>query len=358
VPPRKNTPRPWTAAEIQTAEAMRGKHTVREISETLGRPQSSVSNLLHRPGRMEAARLRLTGAPQPASRLTKGLGASHKVPSGISKRLGIPAPEEHATRKSGARGTPPSGASGTLEPVLIVADAHRPYHSPVWWDLLMQVGRWLKPAHLVIIGDFADFYAVSDHDKHPDRANRMDEELADVDAGLDELDSLGARDKLYIEGNHEDRLRRYLMKNPALAGVVSTEKLLKLRERGWEFVPYKRHAARGKVHFTHDVGSAGRNAVFRALDTYQTSVVHGHTHRMQMVVEGTAVGGCKISASFGWGGNVEAVDYMNLARARASWALGFGVGYLEPISGFCYLQAIPVIESTVCVNGTLFRASA
>jgi UDP-2,3-diacylglucosamine pyrophosphatase LpxH len=221
----------------------------------------------------------------------------------------------------------------------------------------LQVGRFLRPQHVVIIGDFADFYSVSDHDKDPDRANRMDAELAEVETCLDALDALGARDKLYIEGNHEDRLRRYLQKNPALARVVSTEKLLKLRERGWEFVPYKRHAARGAVHFTHDVGAAGRNAVFKALDTYQHSVVSGHTHRFQYIVEGSAVGECKLSATFGWGGDVEQVDYMNLARARKDWALGFGIGYLEPSSGFVYLVPVPIVHATCVVSGRLFRAA-
>jgi predicted phosphodiesterase len=331
--------RAWTGAEVATAKAMRGKHTDREIGEAINRTACAVRNMWKRLERTPRENVR---------------GRPVKVPAaspGVASRLGVG--EKQPTIKP----KQVDSSSPALEPILIVSDAHRPYHSKVWWDLLMQVGRALKPKHLVIIGDFADFYSVSDHDKAPERANRMDAELADVDQGLDELDSLGATDKLYIEGNHEDRLRRHLMKNPALARVVSTEKLLKLKERGWEFVPYKRHASRGAVHFTHDVGASGRNAVFRALDTYQTSVVFGHTHRLQVVVEGTAVGGCKLSASFGWGGDVEAVDYMNLARARASWALGFGVGYLEPTSGFCYLQAIPVIGGTVCVNGRIFRAA-
>jgi hypothetical protein len=85
LPPRKNGPRPWTAAEIQTAEAMRGKHTVREISETLGRPQSSVSNLLHRPGRMEAARLRLTDAPSVSHKA--GDGDRAEVTGPVSERI-------------------------------------------------------------------------------------------------------------------------------------------------------------------------------------------------------------------------------------------------------------------------------
>jgi len=244
-----------------------------------------------------------------------------------------------------------------LDPVLIVSDAHIPYHSRIWWDLLLQVARDLRPRHLVIIGDFADFYAVSDHDKSPERANRFDEELEEVEKHLDELDALGASDKLYIEGNHEDRLRRYLMKNPALARVVTTEKLLRLKERGWEFVPYKRHAQRGAIHYTHDVGVAGRNAIFRALDTYQHSVVTGHSHRLQYVVEGNAVGDCKLSAAFGCGLDIESVEYTNLARARKDWALGFGVGYADPSSGFTYLVPIPVVHSTVCVNGRLYRAA-
>jgi predicted phosphodiesterase len=346
VPPRKNGPRPWTAAEIQTAEAMRGKHTVREISETLGRPQSSVSNLLNRPERMEAARERASESPK-ASRVSPGIG----------KRLGITATPETVGRKSPTGATAHSGASVTLEPVLIVSDAHIPYHSTVWWDLLMQVGRFLKPVHIVIIGDFGDFYSVSDHDKDPEKANKLDWELSEVDKHLDQLDALGARDKLYIEGNHEDRLRRHLMKNPQLARVVSTEKLLRLRERGWEFVPYKEHSARGALHYTHDVGSSGRNAVFRALDLYQHSVVTGHTHRLQYIVEGNAVGDVKLSCMFGWGGDINHIDYANRAKSRKDWALGMGIGYFDPASGYSYLVPVPVVHSTCMVNGKLFRAA-
>jgi hypothetical protein len=348
MPARKNAPRPWTAAEIQTAEAMRGKHTVREIAETLVRPQSSVSNLLNRPERMSAAK----------ARASNSLKVNH-VSSGIHERLGvIPAPEEHATRKSGARGTPPSGESGTLEPMLIVPDVHRPYHSKVGWNLLMQVGRFLKPKHLIVIGDFADFYSCSSHDKDPSRANRLEEELVDVDEGLNDLDSLGAEHKEYVEGNHENRSWRQIIKHsPSLAGLVTTEKLLKLKERGWAFTPYKRHTSLGAVHYTHDVGSSGRNATFKVLDTYQHSAVTGHAHRMQYIVEGNAVGEVKLSAMFGWLGDVDQVDYMHVANARKNWCLGFGVGYYDPSSGFSYLVPVPIVHSTCMVNGRLFRAA-
>jgi hypothetical protein len=77
-----------------------------------------------------------------------------------------------------------------------------------------------------------------------------------------------------------------------------------------------------------------------------------------MIVEGTATGECKLSATFGWGGDVEQVDYMNLAKARKDWALGLGVGYLDSSSGYVYLVPVPVVHGTCVVNGRLFRSSA
>jgi hypothetical protein len=345
VSPARRTGRVWTAAEIQTALSMRGKHTVREISETLGRPQSSVSNLLNRPERMDAALRR------PESKYAE-------VPTrGIRERLGISdAPLTRPETPPKSTRQPPS--VDTLEPILIVSDAHRPYHSRVWWDLLMQVGRALKPKHLVVIGDFADFYSCSSHDKDPRRSNRLEDELADVDEGMNDLDSLGAQHKKFVEGNHENRLWREIIKHsPSLAGLVSTERLLKLKERGWEFTPYKRHTSLGAVHYTHDVGSSGRNAAFKVLDTYQHSAVSGHAHRMQYIVEGNAVGEVKLSCMFGWGGDVDQVDYMHIAKARKDWCLGFGVGYYDPSSGYSYLVPVPVVHGTCMVNGRLFRAA-
>lgn len=243
------------------------------------------------------------------------------------------------------------------ETVLIVPDTHRPFHNVKAWALFMKVARALKPQHLVIIGDFADCYSVSDHDKDPEHALRFAEEIADVNDGLDELDALRAKHKYYIEGNHEDRVRRYVMKHPELKNVLTIPRLFNLTQRGWRYTPYKHHTKIGKVHFTHDVGVASRGAIFRSLDLYQHSVITGHTHRLMYVVEGTALGDePKVAASFGWLGDVDAIDYMHRAKANASWALGFGVGTLEPKTGHIYFTPVPILpDYSCCVNGTVYR---
>lgn len=250
-----------------------------------------------------------------------------------------------------------NAAPTELQPILIVPDTHRPFHDTRAWDVLMQVGQKLKPQHIVCIGDFADFYSVSSHSKDPARTSKLQDELADVHEGLDELDALGAPSKYFVEGNHEDRLRRYLQdKAPELFGVVGIPEVLQLKDRGWTYVPYKSDVRIGKMHFTHDVGVAGRTATFKALDTYQHSIVTGHSHRLQYVVEGNAVGEFKLSAQFGWLGDRTKVDYMHRANVNKNWALGFGAGYIAPDTGIVYLTPVPIINYTAVWNGELFSA--
>ncbi len=243
-----------------------------------------------------------------------------------------------------------------LRRLLIIPDTHRPYHSKKAWALMLKVAKAFKPDILVSIGDLADFYSVSSHSKDPDRVHSLDEEVADVNIGLDELDALGASEKHFIAGNHEDRLARYLRdKAPELFGVISIPALFRLRERGWTYTPYKDHRRIGKVHFTHDVGVAGRNSTFKALDTYQHSVITGHAHRMQYVVEGNAVGECKVSAQFGWLGDASKIDYMHRANVAKNWALGFGIGYVDDRTGLVYLTPVPIVNGTCVVEGKLYE---
>lgn len=247
-----------------------------------------------------------------------------------------------------------------LQTILIFGDVHRPFHSERAWNLFLKVGKALKPHRLICMGDFIDAYSVSSHSKDPRRALQMDTEIEDALKGLDELDALGAKEKDFIAGNHSDRLQRYLQdKAPELFSLIDIPKLLKLEERGWSYTPYKSHMKVGKMHFTHDVGSSGRNATFKALDTYQHSICTGHSHRLQFIVEGNMLGEVKLSAQFGWLGDSSKVDYMHRANVLKNWALGFGYGYHDLSTDLVYLTPVPIIVSndvySCMVNGTIYR---
>jgi hypothetical protein len=218
-----------------------------------------------------------------------------------------------------------------------------------------------KPDMLVVQGDLADFYKISRFSKSGDRSLTFKDEVDDCNVALDDLDSLGAAEKLFVEGNHENRLVAYLSdKAPDLFEYLSVQELLKLKERNWDFLPYKESTQIGKLWVTHDAGFVGRYAVFRTADTFQHSVVTAHTHRLCYMVEGNATGEHFVSASFGWMGDVTKVDHMHRVKALRDWTLGFGTGLLDEKTGIVYLTPHPIINvgkaHSVVVAGKEYRA--
>lgn len=243
-----------------------------------------------------------------------------------------------------------------LRRVLFVPDTHRPYHDKRAWALLLKAAEAFKPDVIVVLGDFADFYAVSDHDKNPNRIRLLDLEIEDVNTGLDQLDELGASEKVFVKGNHENRLERYLIRRaPELFNMVKVEDLFQLKDRGWKCVEYRDHAKIGKISVTHDVGSAGPYADHRVVADFQGNVAIGHTHMIGYCVVGSARGDTHVGAMFGWLGDIKQVDYMHRIKAMRGWALGFGVGYMEE-NGNTHLRPCPIVNYSVVIDGKLFKA--
>ncbi len=244
-----------------------------------------------------------------------------------------------------------------IERVGILPDTHAPFHSERAWKLAMKVMRAHKPHTLVHMGDLADFFSVSSHSKDPTRVNTLAEELTVVRELRAEMDSLGAKTKIFIAGNHEDRLQRYLQdKAPELFGLVDADKLIELSVNGWKVVPYKQHTKLGKLHLVHDTGQGGKYTTTRALDTFQASVVIGHHHALQYVVMGDARGGHQVGAQFGWLGSFDDVDYMHKVKAKRNWAHACGVGWHNTQTGYVYLQPVPFVNGTANFNGKVYRA--
>lgn len=242
-----------------------------------------------------------------------------------------------------------------LEKILFVPDTHIPYHDKKAWELMLEAMKSFKPDHVIVGGDFIDNYAVSSHNKNPNRSLLLEQEVNDTKKELDRLKALGAKNNVFVSGNHEDRLERYLMtKAPELFNFISTDKVLELKQKGFKYIPYKETYKLGKLNVTHDTGTAGLYAHYKALDVYQHNIVINHTHRIGYTVQGSATNDRHVAAMFGWLGDVEQVDYMHKVKARKDWSLGFGIGYLDPKTGNVYLVPIPIVNYTCLVEGKLY----
>jgi metallophosphoesterase superfamily enzyme len=241
--------------------------------------------------------------------------------------------------------------------ILVVPDVHCPYHHERAWRTMIAAAREYKPTHIVILGDLVDCFQVSDHERTLARGMSLKDELSVAGTLLDDLDSLGASTKYFLQGNHEKRIERYLAnKAPELVGLVSLEDSLRLDERGWKWVPYRRDVRLGKVYFCHDAGYAGVNAVRQTRARYEGNVVLGHVHRAATVFEGDARGQAHFGLCPGWLGDPDslAVDYTSSIQKRREWQHGFAVGELLA-DDTVHMRVVPIVNGTCVLNGKVVR---
>lgn len=173
------------------------------------------------------------------------------------------------------------------------------------FDVLSKFIMDERPEHIVIMGDYLTFQCLSAWDKNKRRAMEGQRYLLEMEAGNEGLDRMlkdmneynekRKRNRkaqynpelIYINGNHEDRLDRYLETEPTFDGVVGVEKDLALRERGFTFIPYRTYHWINDIGFTHIPFNkvreiSGVDITRKASMVTVKSCVFGHTHELHI----------------------------------------------------------------------------
>ena len=170
---------------------------------------------------------------------------------------------------------------------LVASDIHFPYEDAAAYAIFLAVAKALQPDILVLLGDIMDCYAVSAHDKDPNRATPASfrDELLYTRTRLGELrDLLPNARIIYKEGNHETRLKRYIVKNAAaisnLKAITLTE-LLDLGSLNIEWIDNEARLRIGKLWHIHgnEVAGAGMSPARLKYTRMQCSVIFGHHHQ-------------------------------------------------------------------------------
>ena len=216
----------------------------------------------------------------------------------------------------------------------------------------MAAARVLRPHTIVFLGDFADFMSVSFHPRTLGvRGYTLEEEVAAVNARLDEIQALGATRVVFCKGNHEYRLERYLSeKAPELFGLVDGG-ALPVRRARVECVEYRHHPKIGKMHFTHDVGHAGIYAHRQSRMAYEGNVVIGHVHRCSMEVAGTSRGPSHVGIALGWLGDKEG-DRLHARGEGRPVDTRFRHRLPRRDTGNVHVVPIPIVDYRCVVEGT------
>ena len=137
------------------------------------------------------------------------------------------------------------------------------------------------------LGDVYDMNVISAHNKGRLKLVEGQRLSADFDAGnayLRQHHEAAGRPKEFhlIEGNHENRIERYIQVLPELDGIVNLEKNIPKFVKVTKFWTDHELLNVGKATFIHGINTGSRQ-VATALRDYGTNVFMGHTHRRELL---------------------------------------------------------------------------
>lgn len=294
-----------------------------------------------------------------------------RLPEPIAEPLRYPKLHRAAPRR---RRKPP-------ECVLVVPDSQNgyrrapdgtlvPLHDRRAWDLAVQAAQRLQPDVIVLLGDMLDLAPWSCRWPTPlELVDTTQPALAELHWWLRRLRRAAADARIiYLEGNHEDRIRRALVERvPEAEGLhaigadnpaLSVPTLLDLSKLHVEYVgPY---GARTwlwqdsdnplRIYHGDDHASGGGATVAKVLRKAHHSSIFGHVHRCE--VAWRAVHGPHgIRRIFALTpGTIARVDgVVPAAVAEVDWQQGLGV--IRRSGGRVLPSVVPIEDGECCLDG-------
>ncbi len=230
---------------------------------------------------------------------------------------------------------------------VVLNDIQLPFQDRRVLDLVLNFTNDLKPYGVILNGDITDCYPISDFVRCPGSHTDIMLEVKASEQLMKRLVTI--EKKVWIGGNHEDRMRRYQWKRiPELANHpdLTFPGLFHLDDHGFEWLEYGDVFMLGKLMVTHGnlVSKHSAWSGKMTFEKYGTSVMVGHTHRLGVYykrdirgVHGAWENGCLCSLT------PEYVRYPD-------WQQGFSVVHVEP-NGFFSVQQIPILPGPSFMYG-------
>lgn len=228
--------------------------------------------------------------------------------------------------------------------VMIVSDHQLPFVDERLLKAQMQFMADFRPHDLIINGDFIDCYEISDFDHDPRRQFTIGDELRMAEGILYDFGKrLAQGGKMYfVEGNHEERLRRYVWRHAgALVDIVpDLDTLLNLDKHCAGTVPYGKAIDYLGYTITHGnyVSQYSAYTAKRHADRYRSSGCNGHTHRMGSYSFTDGKGRSHTWDEIGCACRID-LEYV---RGIANWQQGFQTGVV--FNNALHTQLVRVID--------------
>lgn len=184
--------------------------------------------------------------------------------------------------------------NGKIKNVLILCDIHAPFHNK---QALLSAIKWAKQNFkidlIILNGDIIDFHKISDFIHNPEYPD-CEREVEVTKMILQYIRKEFKKQRIiYVEGNHEVRLQRFVYKNSkAKFAMKSLPEILGFKDLKIEFVNAKRILKFGKLNIMHghEIPVSGKTPGRNTLLKTHANCLFGHLHRYDEYVEGTIDG--------------------------------------------------------------------
>ena len=240
------------------------------------------------------------------------------------------------------------------EMFVVVGDQHIPFHDKKTVRAVNNLIGDYKPAEVVMIGDYLDFYDLSTFDKDPDRMFKLQKELDVAHSELEKMITKSPESRYtFLEGNHEARLIKYLRRNPELYSlrVLNVPNLLGLKDLGVKHYDVDDDYVYKNFLFTHgDV--ARKHSAYTAkahLENQGISGIAGHTHRGGSHYK-TDLAGVKAFYE-----NFCMCDLHPVYTKNPNWQQGFSVVWFKKGSNRFHVEQIPIINNKFVFGGVEYK---
>jgi UDP-2,3-diacylglucosamine pyrophosphatase LpxH len=208
-----------------------------------------------------------------------------------------------------------------VEMAVFISDVHIPYHDRKALTVTNKFLDLYQPEKIILGGDIMDMYNVSRFDKNPMRSFDLQWEFDEAKKVVEDIRKRNPKARIImLPGNHEDRLQKYLWKNPEICGMraLGVPYQLGLKEMGIE---WKKEFTHKGVLFTHG-DFATKYTANKNLEVHGMNGVSGHKHTQQTIVR-TNRHGKATWLSVGHLADVSKAEYVN----NPDWQQGFGAVY-------------------------------
>ena len=244
---------------------------------------------------------------------------------------------------------------GGMQTGLIFGDLHIPFEDKAAVRLLLRFIEKNPVNFIVINGDLCDFYLLSSFAKDPGRKDKMQDDIIAVRAFLNRLTKAAPNSNIiFLEGNHENRLQRYLWtKAEELSSLseLSIKHLYSLDDFRIKHIPYEAGLLiNGAFLILHgDIVSKHSGYTAKLMfEKHGGCGICGHTHRGGSYYKRDRFG------TWGWWEGFCLCSLNPDWVKNPNWQQGFSLIHFTDTKRF-WIEQVPIIGHELLYGNEIYR---